>query len=40
VNPLKRIQYAPEAFGSEDPMGFAPQLTVGVGLALRKGRGA
>ena len=37
VNPLRRLQYAPELFAGVDPERVAPQLTVGVGLALRKG---
>lgn len=38
VDPLRRITYAPEAFGSEDPKTAGAQLTVSVGLALRKAR--
>lgn len=37
VNPLRRLQYDPELFTGVDPQRIAPQLTVGVGLALRKG---
>lgn len=40
VNPLQRIQYDPELFGGVDPDQIASQLTVGVGLALRKGHAA
>ena len=36
IDPLRRISYAPEAFGDADPRKIGPQLTVGVGLALRK----
>jgi len=36
VDPLRRITYAPEVFGTEDPKTIGPQLTVSVGLALRK----
>jgi type IV pilus assembly protein PilM len=38
VDPLRRIEYATEAFGSSDPHEVSPQLAVGVGLALRKVR--
>jgi type IV pilus assembly protein PilM len=38
VNPLRRVQYAPELFAGSDPEQLAPQLTVSMGLALRKGR--
>ncbi len=36
VDSLRRVQYTPEAFGSVDPHELSPQLTVGVGLAMRK----
>ena len=36
VDPLRRITYAPEVFGAEDPKTVGAQLTVSVGLALRK----
>jgi type IV pilus assembly protein PilM len=36
VDPLRRIQFAPESFGADDPRGIGPQLTVAIGLALRK----
>jgi type IV pilus assembly protein PilM len=36
VDPLRRITYAPEVFGTEDPKKVGAQLTVSVGLALRK----
>lgn len=36
VNPLRRIQYDPAVFVGVDPEEIAPQLAVGVGLALRK----
>ncbi|MBU1702110.1 MAG: pilus assembly protein PilM [Candidatus Eisenbacteria bacterium] len=39
VDPFKRIRCASEIFAGSDPKGFAPQLTVGVGLALRRGQG-
>lgn len=37
INPLKRLRVAPDVFQGSDPQDIAPQLTVGVGLALRKG---
>lgn len=36
VDPLKRVRFAPEVFGASDPHDVAPQLAVGLGLALRK----
>jgi type IV pilus assembly protein PilM len=36
VDPLRRIQFAPDSFGADDPHGIGPQLTVAIGLALRK----
>lgn len=36
VDPLRRITYAPEVFGADDPKTVGAQLTVSVGLALRK----
>jgi type IV pilus assembly protein PilM len=36
VDPLRRITFAPEAFAPDDPRRIGPQLTVGIGLALRK----
>jgi type IV pilus assembly protein PilM len=36
INPLRRIQFDPEVFAGADPEDIAPQLAVGVGLALRK----
>jgi type IV pilus assembly protein PilM len=36
TDPMKRIPYAPEAFGDADPAELGPQLAVGIGLALRK----
>lgn len=38
TDPLKRVRYSAEAFGANDPRDIAPQLTVGLGLALRKAR--
>ncbi len=38
IDPLRRIEFAPEAFGDQDPRTAGPQLTVGIGLALRKGQ--
>ncbi|MDM7917263.1 MAG: type IV pilus assembly protein PilM [Candidatus Eisenbacteria bacterium] len=38
VDPLRKITYAPELFGSDEARAVAPQLTVGIGLALRKAR--
>jgi type IV pilus assembly protein PilM len=38
VDPLRRITYSPEQFAPADPRSIGPQLTVGVGLALRKAR--
>jgi len=38
ADPLKRVQAAAELFGAEDPHEVAPQLAVGLGLALRKVR--
>jgi type IV pilus assembly protein PilM len=40
IDPLGRLKYDPELFAGTDPDKVAPQLTVGVGLALRKGRAA
>jgi len=37
INPLRRLRYAAELFQGSDPQDIAPQLAVGVGLALRKG---
>jgi len=37
-DPLRRIQLEPEGFTAGDPQDLAPQLAVGVGLALRKAR--
>jgi type IV pilus assembly protein PilM len=39
IDPFKRVMYEPELFAATDPKGFAPQLTVGMGLALRRGQG-
>lgn len=36
IDPLRKIEFAPEAFGDQDPRIVGPQLAVGVGLALRK----
>jgi type IV pilus assembly protein PilM len=36
VDPLRRITYAPEVFGADDPRTVGPQLAVSIGLALRK----
>ncbi len=36
VDPLRKIAYAAETFGPEDPRKIGPQLTVAIGLALRK----
>jgi type IV pilus assembly protein PilM len=38
TDPLRRITHAPEALGGLAPDELAPQLTVGIGLALRKAR--
>ena len=40
IDPLGRLKYDPELFSGSDPDKIAPQLTVSVGLALRKGRAA
>ncbi len=37
INPLRRLRYLPDIFQGSDPQDIAPQLAVGVGLALRKG---
>ncbi len=39
VDPLKRITYVPDSFGVDDPRVAGTQLTVSVGLALRKAQG-
>ena len=36
ADPLRRVQYDPDLFGSERPEEVAPSLAVGLGLALRK----
>ena len=36
ADPLRRLRYTPEVFGQMDPRELAPQLAVGIGLALRK----
>jgi len=36
VDPLRRISYTPDVFGGDDPKVVGPQLTVAIGLALRK----
>jgi type IV pilus assembly protein PilM len=36
VDPLRKISFAPGVFGTDDPKTVAPQLTVAIGLALRK----
>ncbi|MCK4303314.1 MAG: type IV pilus assembly protein PilM [Candidatus Eisenbacteria sp.] len=36
VDPLRRVEYDAEIFAGYDPLEVAPQLAVGVGLALRK----
>lgn len=38
ADPLRRVRFAPELFGEADPGEVAPQLAVGIGLALRKAR--
>lgn len=38
TDPLKRVRYAAETMGGMDPREVAPQLMVGMGLALRKAR--
>ncbi|MBD3333927.1 MAG: type IV pilus assembly protein PilM [Candidatus Eisenbacteria bacterium] len=39
VDPLRRIRFTPELAKVDDPKSCAPQLAVGVGLALRRGQG-
>jgi Tfp pilus assembly PilM family ATPase len=36
ANPLSRITYDPALFAGQDVMKVAPQLTVAIGLALRR----
>jgi type IV pilus assembly protein PilM len=36
VDPLRKVDFAPDLFGSDDPRQIGPQLTVAIGLALRK----
>lgn len=38
TDPLRKVSFAPDAVGGSDPQELAPQLTVGIGLALRKAR--
>lgn len=38
ADPLRRVRFTPEVFGADDPSDVAPQLAVGIGLALRKAR--
>jgi type IV pilus assembly protein PilM len=38
ADPLRRVRVSPDLFGQSDPQEIAPQLAVGIGLALRKAR--
>jgi len=38
ADPLRKVKFSPEVFGGGDPQEIAPQLAVGIGLALRKAR--
>jgi len=37
ADPLRRVRFDPALFGGARPEDIAPALTVGLGLALRKG---
>ncbi len=38
LDPLRKISFAAGIFGTDDPKTVGPQLTVAIGLALRKGQ--